>query len=113
MARPTETSTQTPASPGNPPFAGEAEADVVGGAVGRVPASGTDPIPGAVRVVAQVRPTTHHSGRTCGWAGVGVTLVGDPWQSRYEFSGSEPKQVESLIERGGFEHHEVLGRAPA
>lgn len=41
-------------------------------------------------------------------AGVGATIVGDPWQSLYEFRGSRPKLMKTLV-ADGFEKHTVLG----
>lgn len=40
--------------------------------------------------------------------GVGVTVVGDPWQSLYEFRGSRPKLMASLV-ADGFTKFSVLG----
>ncbi|HEX2040884.1 MAG TPA: UvrD-helicase domain-containing protein [Acidimicrobiales bacterium] len=39
---------------------------------------------------------------------VGVTVVGDPWQSLYEFRGSRPKLMATLV-GDGFTKHSVLG----
>jgi DNA helicase-2/ATP-dependent DNA helicase PcrA len=46
--------------------------------------------------------------RTMADAGVGVTVVGDPWQSLYEFRGSRPKLMRSLVTEG-FTKFTVLG----
>jgi DNA helicase-2/ATP-dependent DNA helicase PcrA len=40
--------------------------------------------------------------------GVGVTVVGDPWQSLYEFRGSRPKLMATLV-GDGFAKYSVLG----
>ncbi len=42
-------------------------------------------------------------------AGVTVTLVGDPWQSLYEFRGASPKQVEDLLARNRFRQVDMPG----
>lgn len=42
-------------------------------------------------------------------AGVSVTIVGDPWQSLYEFRGASPKAVQQLIDRHDFETLEMPG----
>lgn len=42
-------------------------------------------------------------------AGIGVTVVGDPWQSLYEFRGSEPKSVEQMLRRHKFDSHDMPG----
>lgn len=42
-------------------------------------------------------------------AGVSVTLVGDPWQSLYEFRGSTPKLVTKMIETNGFSQIDMPG----
>lgn len=42
-------------------------------------------------------------------AGIAVTIIGDPWQSLYEFRGSAPKQVTQLIERHPFRHIDMPG----
>lgn len=46
--------------------------------------------------------------RLVGESGVGVTVVGDPWQSLYEFRGSRPKLMKALVATG-YEKHTVLG----
>ncbi|MDG2025940.1 MAG: ATP-dependent helicase [Acidimicrobiales bacterium] len=42
-------------------------------------------------------------------AGVPVTIVGDPWQSLYEFRGSSPKGVRALLDAHDFEHLDMPG----
>src|SRR5581483_7864934 len=42
-------------------------------------------------------------------AGVSVTLVGDPWQSLYEFRGSTPKLVTKMIAARGFTQIDMSG----
>ena len=42
-------------------------------------------------------------------AGVPTTIVGDPWQSLYEFRGSSPKQVRALLEAHDFERIDMPG----
>lgn len=42
-------------------------------------------------------------------AGVSVTLVGDPWQSLYEFRGSTPKLVSRMIGARGFAQIDMPG----
>ena len=42
-------------------------------------------------------------------AGVTVTLVGDPWQSLYEFRGASPDRVHDLLEAHSFEQIDMPG----
>ena len=42
-------------------------------------------------------------------AGVPVTIVGDPWQSLYEFRGSSPKDVRALIREHEFSRIDMPG----
>lgn len=42
-------------------------------------------------------------------AGLGVTLVGDPWQSLYEFRGASPERVHDLLERYAFQTIDMPG----
>ena len=42
-------------------------------------------------------------------AGVSITIVGDPWQSLYEFRGSSPQTVRSLIDGHRFERTDMPG----
>ncbi len=43
-------------------------------------------------------------------SGVPVTLIGDPWQSLYEFRGSTPKGVQDLIDRYPFKKIDMPGK---
>lgn len=42
-------------------------------------------------------------------AGVGVTVVGDPWQSLYEFRGATPERISDLMNRWSFEQRPMSG----
>ena len=42
-------------------------------------------------------------------AGVPVTIVGDPWQSLYEFRGSSPRDVRALLSDHGFPRIDMPG----
>lgn len=42
-------------------------------------------------------------------AGLGLTLVGDPWQSIFEWRGSTPKLVDELMTRTNFEPIRIVG----
>lgn len=42
-------------------------------------------------------------------AGIGLTLVGDPWQSIFEWRGSTPKLVHALVDSLPFKHLNVKG----
>ncbi len=43
-------------------------------------------------------------------AGLSVTVVGDPWQSLYEFRGSTPKLMTKLINNQPFRHIDMPGK---
>jgi DNA helicase-2/ATP-dependent DNA helicase PcrA len=45
----------------------------------------------------------------CDDAGVGLSMLGDPWQTIYEFRGSRPDLVKSFAEERKFVKHEVVG----
>lgn len=45
----------------------------------------------------------------CDDADVGLSMLGDPWQSIYEFRGSRPDLVKAFAEDRQFEKHEVVG----
>ena len=51
--------------------------------------------------IAVVRSAIH--------AGVPTTIVGDPWQSLYEFRGSSPKEVRTLLNAHDFERIDMPG----
>ena len=51
--------------------------------------------------IAVVRSAIH--------AGVPITIVGDPWQSLYEFRGSSPKKVRALLNANDFERIDMPG----
>lgn len=42
-------------------------------------------------------------------AGVSITVVGDPWQSLYEFRGSTPKRVDQMIQAHAFKQIDMPG----
>jgi DNA helicase-2/ATP-dependent DNA helicase PcrA len=42
-------------------------------------------------------------------AGLGLTLVGDPWQSLYEFRGASPGRVHDLLDRYAFQTIDMPG----
>lgn len=42
-------------------------------------------------------------------AGISVTLVGDPWQSLFEFRGSSPQRVHDLLRAHTFDHIDMPG----
>lgn len=45
----------------------------------------------------------------CDDAGVGLSMLGDPWQTIYEFRGSRPDLVKSFADDRKFDRHEVVG----
>ncbi|HQZ33355.1 MAG TPA: UvrD-helicase domain-containing protein [Ilumatobacteraceae bacterium] len=45
----------------------------------------------------------------CDDAGVGLSMLGDPWQTIYEFRGSRPDLVKSFADERKFDRHEVVG----
>lgn len=45
----------------------------------------------------------------CDDAGVGLSMLGDPWQTIYEFRGSRPDLVKSFAADREFVKHEVIG----